>query len=52
MVEHNARVQRVPGTRAVSILVISLLCLPSVGWARNHAEAAKELSAAFSEERG
>jgi serine protease Do len=49
MVEHNARVQRVPGTRAVSILVISLLCLPSVGWARNHAEAAKELSAAFSE---
>ena len=34
--------------RMVSILVLGLFCLPSSGWGQSHAQAAKELSQAFS----
>ena len=48
MTEHNASGRRVTGGRVVWLLVIGLLGVPSLGWAQNRAEAAKELSKAFS----
>jgi serine protease Do len=49
MTEHNANGCGVVRGRVVWLLVIGLLELPALGWAQNRAEAAKELSKAFSE---
>ncbi len=48
MTEYCAGERRVHRTRVVSILIIGLLGLPSLGWAQSRTEAAKELSKAFS----
>jgi serine protease Do len=49
MTEHGVSGCGVTRGRVVWLLVIGLLGLPSLGWAQNRAEAAKELSKAFSE---
>jgi serine protease Do len=48
MTEQNPNGCRVNRGRIVSILVLGLFCLPSPGWAQSYAQAAKELSKAFS----
>jgi serine protease Do len=48
MTEHSASRCGVTRDRVVWLLVIGLLGVPSLGWAQNRAEAAKELSKAFS----
>ena len=48
MKEYSAGGCRARRVRVVSILIIGLLGLPSLGWAQSRAQAAKELSKAFS----
>jgi serine protease Do len=49
MTEQSVGGCRVNRGGIVSIFVIGLLCIPSLGWAQGRAQAAKELSKAFSE---